>query len=262
MMSDSPGDEGALSPALQYGASLLFVALAAGLAFIAEELVGAPNLTLIFVLPVIASASLFGWGPSLLATIAGVLAFDYFFTEPRFSLVISSPSDIWAAALLLVIAVIVSAVAAESRRRERAARLAAGQAQALQALAHAVIQSGPEGQTLAAAATALSEIFGAPSAVFQRRGAAMALAASAGGARITPAEEAAARDVLETGVVARAGAYPHQQSSFDLWPAATPNECGCVVGVDFNASGRSRPVAPGGYIEIVGAYLAAALKSG
>ena len=51
----------------QYGLALVFVALATGLAFLVQHLISLPNVTLIYVLPVIISATLFGWGPSLLA---------------------------------------------------------------------------------------------------------------------------------------------------------------------------------------------------
>jgi len=248
-----------LPPAARYGASVLFVALAAGFAFIVQDRVGAPNLTLIFVLPVIASATAFGWGPSLVATLASVLTFDFFFTEPKFSLVIASASDVWAAALLLVIAATVSAVAAESRRRRLAAERSAEQAQALQTLAHAVIQAGPDPEILAAAATALSQIFHAPSVIFMRQGAAFGPVARAGGARITPAEEEAAIGARDSRLHTRAENYPFPASEFDFWPVASPEDCGCVLGVSFLNAGRSRPAQPDRFIEIVGAYLAAAL---
>ena len=48
---------GVLPLAAQYGLSLLFVALATGLAFVVDHLMAAPNLTLIFVLPVMAAAT-------------------------------------------------------------------------------------------------------------------------------------------------------------------------------------------------------------
>ena len=95
----------------QYGLALVFVALATGLAFLVQHLISAPNVTLIYVLPVIISATLFGWGPSLLAVALGVVAFDFFFTEPYYSLTMMNPSEIWAAVLLFVIASIVTSVA-------------------------------------------------------------------------------------------------------------------------------------------------------
>ena len=81
----------------QYGLALVFVALATGLAFLVQHLISAPNVTLIYVLPVIISATLFGWGPSLLAVAVGVIAFDFFFTEP---LRLTNPSEIWVAVLI------------------------------------------------------------------------------------------------------------------------------------------------------------------
>jgi len=255
-------DRSELSPQLplaaQYGVSLLFVALATGLAFIVENLISAPNLTLIFVLPVMAAAMFFGWGPSLAAVVAGVLAFDFFFTEPYFSFRIASPSDLWAAALLLVIAAAVSTLAAESRRRTLEARRAAEQAQALQALAHVVIQARPQSEVIEAAAIALNWIFRAPSVIFMNKAGALRPVASAGGAKITSAEHDAAKGVLETHLPALAETYPFDRSRFDFWPVATSKDFSCVIGVDFTQSERGRPAAPARFVDIVGAYLATA----
>jgi K+-sensing histidine kinase KdpD len=244
----------------RYGAALLFVAAATGCGFILEPLIGAPNLTLVFVLPVLAAATGFGWGPSLVATLASVVAFDFFFTEPRFSLAIASSSDICAAALLLVIAASVSTIAAQSRRRELAARWAAEQAQALQVLAHAVIESAPRSEVFAAAAVALHRIFRAPSVIFMQQGDALRLVARAGGAVITSAEEEAAKGVLDAGLHARADTYPYDRSTFDFWPSETPGCAPCVVGVSFLKAGRARPAELEPLIEIVSAYVASALK--
>ncbi|MDB5428080.1 MAG: hypothetical protein JWR43_2055 [Phenylobacterium sp.] len=244
--------------AARYGASLLFVVLATGLAFIVEHLISAPNLTLIFVLPVVAAATFFGWGPSLAAVVAGVLAFDFFFTKPFNSFRIASPSDLWAAGLLLVIAAAVSTLAAESRRRALEAREAAEQAQALQTLAHVVIQARPQSEILEAAASALNRIFHAPSVIFMGEAGAVRPVASAGGPKITSAEEEAANGALETRLPVRAETYPFDQSQFDFWPVATPKAFSCVIGVDFTRSGRGRPAAPERFVEIVGAYLATA----
>ena len=248
-----------LPAAAQYGVSLLFVAIATGCGFILEPVIGAANLTLVFVLPVLAAATLYGWVPSIVATIAGVLAFDFFFTAPRYSLAIARPADVWAAALLLVIAAVISTIAAESRRRERAARWSAEQAQALQTLAHLVIHSAPTAEVLAAAAATLHQIFRAPSVVFIQLAGALRPVATTGGARITQAEEEAARGVVETRLHIRADTYPYHQSTFDFWPVETLDGRACVIGVGFVQGRRPRPAAPERFTEIVAAYLATAL---
>jgi two-component system sensor histidine kinase KdpD len=256
------GAEGSGLPLVaRYAASLLLVAAATLLAFIVDHVIAAPNLTLIFVVPVVIAATALGWGPSLLAVSTSVLAFDFFFTAPFYSFRIASPSDIWAAGLLLVIAAIVGAIAAESRRRAVEARGGAEQAQALQALAHVVIESRPQSEIVDAAATALSQIFGAPAVVFMQRASAFGPVATAGGAKITTAEAEAAKGALDTRLPARAETYPYHQSTFDFWPVATPNDSGCVIGVSFGRSGRGRPVAPERFVEIVAACLASAFRA-
>ncbi|HZZ30892.1 MAG TPA: DUF4118 domain-containing protein [Phenylobacterium sp.] len=243
--------------ATRYGLSLLFVVLAVGLAFIVDHVVSTPNLTLIFVLPVIGAAIAFGWGPSLVAVCASVLAYDFFFTQPYFSLRIASPSDMWATVLLLVVAASVSALAAESRRRMGEARRAAEQAQALQALAHLVIESAPQAQIVEAAAATLAQIFRAPAVIFMKQADGLRPVACAGGARIAEAEEDAAKGALETQVPARAKTYPYDRSTFDFWPIAPSTDGACVIGVDFTHSGRERPAKPERFVEIVGGYLTA-----
>lgn len=262
-LPNPPGDSARRIPlAAQYAASLALVAAATVLAFIVAQLIAAPNLTLIFVLPVVVAATSFGWGPALAAAAAGVLAFDYFFTAPFYSFRITSPSDLWAAGLLLAIAAIVSGVAAEARRRSIEARLAAAQAQALQALAHVVIGSRPSKQILQAAATALNQIFAAPSVIFMARGAGFVPVATAGSPKLTAAEEEAARGALASHAPLRSEMYPYDRSKFDFWPVTTPAGFQCVVGVDFTRAGRERPAAPERFVEVVSGYLAAAFAGG
>lgn len=252
------GAEALASPlplAAQYGLVLVFVALAAALAFVVEHLVAAPNLTLIFVLPVVVAATAFGWGPALLAVVTGVLAFDFFFTEPYYSLRIASPSDLWAAALLLVIAAIASSVAAQSRRRAMAAEQSAEQARALQDLAHQIIEGRPEWEILRAATAALHRAFRAPVVVGLRSGGAVKAVASAGDAKLVAADAEAALGALQANLATRAGTYPYDKSQFDFWPVASQGEQGWVIGVAF----RDRPEAPERFIDAVRGYVAAAV---
>jgi K+-sensing histidine kinase KdpD len=244
--------------AAQYGLTLVFVALAGVLAFVVDHLVDAPNLTLIFVLPVVVSAVAFGWKPSLAAAVAGVLTFDYFFTQPYFSLRIESPNDLWDAALLLVIGMIVSSVAAESRRRTLEARQAAEQAKALQELAHLVIERRPEQEVLRAAAVALQRAFRAPSVILLKSGDSLAPVATAGRAELTDADREAAVGAQESHLALRAGTYPYDKAAFDFWPAAAHGGLAWIIGVSFV---RERPASPERYVDIVRGYVAAAVGS-
>jgi K+-sensing histidine kinase KdpD len=261
----SPNDRASAAPGLpatsQYVISLLMVGAATLLAFVVDNLIAAPNLTLVFVLPVVVAGTAFGWGPSLTAVIAGVLAFDFFFTVPYFSFRISSPSDIWAAALLLVIAAIVTTVAAQSRRRAIEASCAADRAEALQALAHIVIENRPRAEVVQAAAASLQQIFRAPAVIYLQEAGALRRAAAAGRLEITAADEEAARGALSDRLHTRAGTYPYDKAAFEFWPVATPSGCGCVIGVDFTRAPGERPDKPERFVDVVAAYLAVALDA-
>jgi len=257
-MDQSGAADDAVPIYAQYGLSLLLVAAATVLAFAVQSLIAAPNLTLIFVLPVVIAATSFGWGPALAAVVGGVLSFDFFFTEPKFSFTIASPTDIWAAALLFVIAAIVSAVAGHARRQALEARIAAQQAAALQSLAHVVINGRPPREVVQAAAIALGQIFRAPAAVVVIGSGRAQVAAKTGDAIIAAADEEAARGAAATKTPTRAGVYPFDASRFDFWPIPAESGASYLLGVDFGGARNGRPRSPDRFIEVVGACLAAA----
>jgi K+-sensing histidine kinase KdpD len=249
----------ALPGAWRYAVSLLLVAAASVLAFVVHNVIAAPNLTLIYVLPVVIAGTAFGWGPALVAALAGVLAFDFFFTEPYFSFRIYSASDIWAAALLLATAAIVTTVAAQSRLRAVEALRAQEQAQALQRLAHVIIEQQPRAEILNAAAVALERIFRAPAVIYLLDAGRLRRAAGAGDPQVNAADEEAAAGALSNQLHSRAGTYPYGEAAFDFWPVKTPSGCRCVIGVELSRNGEERPYNPERFTDVVSAYLAAAL---
>lgn len=246
--------DASLPPILQYGATLLLVAVAAIIAVVAGQFVPGPGLTLIFVLPVVIAGAWLGWGPSLVATAGGVLVFDFFFTQPYYSLRIDDPAEIWAASLLLMIASVVGAVAWQSRRRAFEARRVADQAEGLYALAHAVIQGRPG--IAVATATALGRIFTAPAAVLHEENGRLDVVASSNGATLSKADVQAAEDALQQERPMRAQVYPHDASRFDVWPVNAGGRGRYVLAVDFLRSIHERPENTDRVLEIVAAYLA------
>jgi K+-sensing histidine kinase KdpD len=250
-------DTGAVPPVARYLFSLVLVGLAAVLAFVVDHLIVEPDLTLIFVLPVIAAASAFGWGPSLAAALAGALAFDVFFTRPYYSLFIAEPRDLWSAGLFLVIAAIVSSLAARSRRSALQARQADAQALALQNLAQLVIAQRPEWEVVRGAAETLHRAFGAPALIALQSGGELKTVALAGEAQLTDADREAALGALADDFPTRAATYPYGKSTFDFWPAARDGDQAWVIGVAF----RERPDRPERLVDIVRAHVAAAVAS-
>lgn len=242
-----------------YAAALAMVVIATFLAFIVKQLIATPNLTLIFVLPVVVAATTFGWRPAFAASISGVLAFDFFFTTPFHTFRITNPSDLWAATLLLVIATIVSVVAARSRRRAIEATLAADRAEALRGLAHLVVASASRVEVGQATADALRRIFQAPAIVLTEVDGRLETTSSAGGGVVTPIDVEAALYALQHRKQVHGDAYPFEASTFDFWPICREGSPAVVLGVGDADHRSSRPDKPERYVELAGAYLIASL---
>jgi two-component system sensor histidine kinase KdpD len=252
---DTAGRPAGTSALVGYGAGLALVAAATIIAFVVDHLVQAPNLSLVFVLPVTVAALSFGWGPALVSALVSVAVFDFLFVEPRMSFQVASPTDLWALALLLLVAAIASTVGAQSRRRAVEARRAAIQAEALHQLAHAIIQADAGHDLVQTAARSLHRIFDAPAVILVEKAGKLLTAASSGGAHLSAADHEAAQWTHANHQASRAETYPFDQAQFDFWPVASRS---LVLGVKFAESPDGRPVAPERLVDLVAGYLAGA----
>ena len=192
----------------------------------------------------------------MVAVAASVLAFDFFFTQPYFTFRMTEPSEIWAAVLLQATSAIVSTVAGQSRRHALEARRAADQAQALQALAHVIMEGGSRQDVITVAATALNRIFAAPAMIFSETSGSLRVEAAIGGAAASSQDIEAAGKALKTGSHFRGETYPNDDSGFDFWPISSTGAERYVLAVDFMNSDDERPAHPERFVEAVGAYVA------
>lgn len=240
------------------GLALLGVALSTVLAIDLNARFHPPNLSLVFVLPVVLAAAAGGWIPAMVAAVASVLAYNFFLIEPLYTLRVADPANAWALALLLAVASIVSAVGSQARRRALEARRAASEATALQALARGLVGETSRAGLARRCADALSKLFQVPAVVwFETDG--LEPAARAGGASFTQADLAAAQLCLASGVTMRGGAYPVGDARFDFWPLTTPQRQRAVLGVRLSGGEGGRPDAPEGQVDAIAAYLSVAL---
>lgn len=242
-----------------YAVTLAAVGAATLAAIAVDELLGAPNASLVFVLPVVLAAAGFGWGPAMVAAGTGTVAYNFFLIEPRHTLRVADPANIWALVLLLVTAGVVSAVAAESRRRALSAREAANRGGALQALARALVGSTSRQAIADSCAEAMSQAFHAPAVVLLEERQGFAIKALAGGAALSPADEEAARWALAARRATRGGTYPVAEAEFDFWPVVTRSRQTGVIGIRLRDPDSGRPEAPEQLVEIVEGYLSVAL---
>lgn len=244
--------------AIGYLAAVGLVALATAFALGLEAVARIPNLSLVFVLPVVLSAIRFSTGPALSAAVLGALAYDFFLLEPRHEFRIASPADVLALVLLLLVAVAVSAVAAQAQRRTAEAVEAADRAAAVRELARDLMaERSPEGLARRCA-EALAKMFRAPACVLLIDGDAWTASVS-NGATLQEADMEAARWAAASGLATRGGAYPIGEARFDFWPLRTPLRRQAVLGVEISDVDAGRPSDPERLVDIVLGYLGVAL---
>ncbi|MGC1780251.1 MAG: sensor histidine kinase KdpD [Xanthobacteraceae bacterium] len=98
-----------------YGAALVAVAAALGIAELIGATIGPTNSDLVFLTAVVAVAVRFGLWPSLFASLVSALAYNFFFLPPIYTFTIADPHNVTAFGFFTLVAVIVSSVAARVR---------------------------------------------------------------------------------------------------------------------------------------------------
>jgi two-component system sensor histidine kinase KdpD len=124
---------------LAYVVSAGFVGVASMLAVPLQRTLALPNVSLIYVLAVIAAAARYGAAVAGFTAVLAALAYNFFLTEPYYSFQIDDPRNVWAVFFFLAVAIVVSSVASHTRAQTRIARRQAEQAAELQAFAHTLV---------------------------------------------------------------------------------------------------------------------------
>ncbi|MER3418699.1 MAG: sensor histidine kinase KdpD, partial [Chloroflexota bacterium] len=102
-----------------YAASLMSVVLVTIVIGLVLGRIQIANISMLYLIAVLAVAVACGSGAAVVAAVAAFLAFDFFFVEPVHTFTVSDPEE-WVALLLFLLAAIVTGqLAATQRRRAR-----------------------------------------------------------------------------------------------------------------------------------------------
>ena len=100
----------------------LTTALATGIGVVIDRQIVLPNISLVFVVPVLVAAARHGLVPSLWVATLSVLAYNFFFLPPLYEFTISDPANVVALFFFMFVAVAASALAARTRSQTESAR--------------------------------------------------------------------------------------------------------------------------------------------
>ena len=247
----------ATSEVARYVAAIAMTAFATVVAVGVDTKVTIPNLSLVFVVPVIVAGVSLGLGPSLCSAILGALAFNYFLTEPRYSLAVDDPANIWAIGLLFVIGLIASGVAYTSHRRATEAALLRRQLSVLQGYSSDVVAADSTRAIASITCRALAALFQVPAVVMLVAEDKVVSLEQVGDVELLETDLEAARSSLSTGTTMRSDVYPNLASRFDFWPVATTEGQNAVIGLAFDPD--ERPSKPDALVHVVVGVLALVL---
>jgi two-component system sensor histidine kinase KdpD len=122
----------------KYAAAFAAAAIATGLGLGLEAVVGIEHVDLIFLMAVILVAGRYGLWPSVAASVASLLAYNFFFLPPLHTFTIDDPAHVVALAFFLAAALVASNLAGRVRDETVAIRLRARTSEALYAFSRKV----------------------------------------------------------------------------------------------------------------------------
>ena len=118
----------------RYALAVMLVALVTLVSFPIFGRIHSTNLVMLYLVAVVICALYLGRGPSLLASILSVVAFDFFFTDPRFTMVVSDTQYIITFLGLFIVSIAISTLAGRVREQVEVIRAQEQQSSTLYAL--------------------------------------------------------------------------------------------------------------------------------
>ncbi|MBS0519777.1 MAG: sensor histidine kinase KdpD [Proteobacteria bacterium] len=105
-----------------YFEGVLTTALATALGILIDAYVKLPNISLVYVVPVLIAAARHGLVPSLWVSALSVLCYNFFFLPPLYRLTIADPANVVALFFFMFVAAMASALGTRTRAQAQAAR--------------------------------------------------------------------------------------------------------------------------------------------
>jgi two-component system sensor histidine kinase KdpD len=110
------------SPLSRYLWSMVLVTIATGLGFMIGGRIEPTNLVMLYLLTVVIAAIYLGRGPAVLASLLGVLTFDFFFVLPYFTFAVSDTQYVITFIALFLVGMVISQLTARAREQAEAAQ--------------------------------------------------------------------------------------------------------------------------------------------
>lgn len=210
--------------------ALLMVAASTLAATAIDARWGASAVDLLFLPAVIGAAVLSGLAPALTAATASALAYNYFFTAPRFTFRIDDPNDLVTVVVLFAVAAVTSELAARVRRQAEIAQGHAERNATIAGLAGRLLPTTDEQAVADVAVQELGRIFDC-NAVFITGPDMRLRSVAPASIDLTPGDIAAATLAFESGEPAGRGVARAVPTEWQFHPVRSSSATAAVLGL-------------------------------
>jgi two-component system sensor histidine kinase KdpD len=144
---------------LAYARATAVVAIATGVCWLLSGVSELSNLVMVYLLGIVLVAMRTGRGPSLLAAVLSVAAFDFFFVPPYFTFAVSDARYLFTFAVMLVVGLVISGLTVRTRAQAEAAHHREQQTAALYAMSRELAGARGVDALLQIAVRHVAEVF-------------------------------------------------------------------------------------------------------
>ncbi|MEO5376734.1 MAG: DUF4118 domain-containing protein [Magnetococcus sp. DMHC-6] len=148
-----------------YAVSLLAVMITTMLAIWGRHILTAPDLVMLFFLPIMGIAFQFGQGPALMTSTLSALSYNYYFIYPYFNFSLTDPKAVLTINMLFTVGIIISNLMNRIRCQELESRERERQTDALHRLTREVMTTLDDGQIAQIITRHAARLFGGEAAI-------------------------------------------------------------------------------------------------
>ena len=149
-----------------YGYATAVVVACTALSWVMSPYFGQANLIMVYLFGVAVIATRWGRGPSALASLMSVAAFDFFFIPPYYSFAVSDVQYLLTFAVMLVVALLISRLASHKSQQAEAATIREQRTAALYAMSRELVTQRGLDKLASVASRHIHDVFNCQVAVF------------------------------------------------------------------------------------------------
>ena len=155
---------------MHYAIPVVTVAAAATVAKLLMRLVDLPDPSMLFLTAVLVTAVIGGLIPSVIASVFGLVVYDFFFVQPVFTFTVTKPQDLVSLSVFLIVGIITSQLTARIRDQAEAARQREARTDALYAFSRQIAGAVGLDDLVPMVARHVAELFNAEVAILGPQG--------------------------------------------------------------------------------------------